>query len=259
MVGPGNPLEEAGNPLFRRGIPYAPMRSPPVPAFEEVSFGPDIIDDEDLVFTGFAGSDGSLPVAMPVRARRGGWAAVSVDDGGELRFAIYGTCQDRCPSSHRAEIRGILEVVKRARFPLRLVTDHQSAVKAFRRGRAYCCDSHRAAADIWRQIWACLDEAPDADSFLLVWVKGHTDIADVLAGKLSEADHKTNVLADRFAGEGAIAATGLRPNCEQVEAFGKAVAFYKVLRKIADEWPEDYRQDRAKPPPRVVCLLRGPA
>ena len=139
-------------------------------------------------------------------------------------------------------------MVKRARFPLRLVTDHQSAVKAFRRGRAYCCDSHRAAADIWRQIWACLDEAPDADSFLLVWVKGHTEIADVLAGKVSEADHKTNVLADRFAGEGSIAATGLRPNGEQVEAFGQAVAFYKVLRKIADDWPEDHRQDRATPP-----------
>ena len=127
---------------------------------------------------------------------------MSVDSFGELRFAIYGTCQDRCPSSHRAEIRGILGVVKRAVFPLRLVTDHKSAVEAFRRGRAYCCDSTRAAADIWREIWSILDKAPGVDGFSLVWVKGHTDLKDVLAGKVTLKDHRANTSADRFAGWG---------------------------------------------------------
>jgi len=217
--------EEARNPLLRRGIPYAPPRLLPVPAWEETAFGPTILDDEEIFFTGRAGSDGSLPDPRPVRARRGGWSAVSVDDFGELRFVIYGTCPDRCPSSHRAEIRGILGVIKRARFPLRLVTDHESAVKAFKRGRAYCCDSTRAAADIWREIWDILDSAPDADQFQMLWVKGHTDLKDVLAGKISLADHRTNDLADRYAGYGAEAAAELSPNGEQLEAYNSAAPF----------------------------------
>jgi len=157
MTGMGSAAEEEANPLFRRGIAVAPHRSPPPRWWEDFVLGPGEPEPEEFVFTGVAGSDGSLIDTRPVRARRAGWSAVATNEEGELRFALFGVCPDRCPSAHRADIWGILMVLRSARFPLVLYTDHKSAVDAYGRGRAYCCDSSRASAEIWRDIWGLLD------------------------------------------------------------------------------------------------------
>jgi len=244
MIGEGSPEEEASNPLFRRGLPIAPERKPPPTFYEEWVEGDAFSEQDDYAFTGTAGSDGSLIDLRPIQARRAGWSAVSTSHSGELRFACYGTCPDRCPTAHRAELWGILMVVSRAVFPLRLLTDHQRAVKAWERGRAYCCDSARPAADLWRDIWAILDQHPG--EFKLEWVRGHTTDLDVLRGRIDPAAHKINVLADKYAGLGAEAAKAQVPNAEDIEAFDRATAFYRMCVRLCSDWPTDYVQDRQK-------------
>jgi len=193
---------------------------------------------------------------VPTRARRAGWSGVCTTEQGELRFAFFGTCSDRCPTAHRAEIKAILEVVRRARFPLKLYTDHQSAVKAWERGREYCCDSSRAAADIWREIWViydrlleAMDEALPVLAFQLIWVKSHTGEEALREGVMDPRVQKLNALADHYAGEGSRWARELVPNEEQLDVYGTASAFYRVMGALCSEWPADYVQDRAKPEP----------
>ena len=208
----------------------------------------------DFVFTGTVGSDGSMPVVRPIRARRTGWAAVATDEDGEFLFACYGPCGDRCPTAHRAEIWGILGVLRHARYPVTLLTDHQSAVKAWQRGKEYCCDSGRAAADIWRMIWAEHESLLAqwdgvGEGFRLLWVKGHTGIRDIGEGIITERASKINNLADKFAGAGADLATLASPNEGIVEQHVASVAFYQCLCRLVADWPADYKQDRAKQPP----------
>ena len=108
-------------------------------------------------YSGKAGSDGSMINIRPVMARRADWGTVQADATGKPLWGHFGTCPDRKPSSHRAEVWGIERTLARATLPLHLICDNLRAVKAFARGRAYCCDSKRPAAELRRAIWAHLD------------------------------------------------------------------------------------------------------
>ena len=90
--------------------------------------------------------------------RRAGWSGVSLSSYGPLNFSWYGTCSDRCPSAHRAELRAILRALERAVPPLVVYTDHNKAVDDYGRGEEFCCSSARPAADLWRRIWRRVDE-----------------------------------------------------------------------------------------------------
>ena len=73
MIGEGSPEEEeASNPLFRRGLPLAPERNPPPVFFEELVLGDDSPEQGDCVFSGTAGSDGSLIDLRPILFAQGG-------------------------------------------------------------------------------------------------------------------------------------------------------------------------------------------
>ena len=180
LAGPVGVREEASEPLLRRGVPYAPPRLSPVPSGEHSvmeEHGPAagcLPEGEAAVFRGKAYTDGSLRNNRPIRARRAGWSAVQASPQGELVFALYGPCPDRCPTAHRAEVMAILHILRRAEPPIVVATDHESAVKAFKRGKAYCCDRTRFAADLWRQIWDVVERLGGPSQVDLVWVKAHT-------------------------------------------------------------------------------------
>jgi len=215
-----------------------------------VAFGTEELEGEDLVFTGLAAADGSMKYMRPVRARRAGWGNVAVKENGELRFAFFGVCPDRCPTAHRAEIWAILHILRRAVFPLTLLTDHMSAVNMYKRGREYCCDSARYAADLWRSVWQLIDQNGGPDGFELLWVKGHATAAAIAAGWTTARFANMNKLADEFADQGMEQARAMVPNDEQVQAYERATAFYGVLKRLCSSWPEDYLQVRAKAAPR---------
>jgi len=92
-----------------------PKDSRPPQFWEELVVGPAGLDDEDHLFGGMVGADGSMRNTRPVRARRAGWSNVCTTEYGELRFAYYGVCPDRCPTAHRAELWGIFCVLRRAK------------------------------------------------------------------------------------------------------------------------------------------------
>ena len=252
--GQADPWEETSTPLWSRGIGRAPQLTPPPPFHETLVLGKEELGEDEMVYQGVAAADGSMIDVRPTSARRAGWGAVSADLKGELRFLWYGTCPDRCPTAHRAELWGVIGVLRRARFPLTLLTDCEAAVKAWARGRVYCCDGSRKAADLWRSIWDLIDERSQEHegAFRMVWVKGHTSIGDVLQGRISALKHAMNVLADTCAGQGAEAARALVPNAPQVEAYGRAVAFHTLLAKLCSNWSTDYRQERESSLPRRV-------
>lgn len=111
--------EAEWDPLLCRGVPFAQeTRLPPAKevAYDFGSLPPTA--DDNVVIRGTVGTDGSLMHPTPAKARRSGWSVVSVDASGALKVAIYGTCPDRVPSSHRAELWDIREAVRRALFPL---------------------------------------------------------------------------------------------------------------------------------------------
>ena len=183
---------------------------------------------------------------------------MSVSGDGNLEFAIFGTCDDRCPTAHRAEVWGILGVLRRARFPLVLACDCKAAVDMWKRGREFCCDGNRQAADLWRSIWDLLDkEAPGAGDFCLRWVKGHTSSGDIQRGTISARNHQVNVLADDFAKRGSALAVELCPNDDVVARYSQITAFYRQLVRLVGRWPQDYFQLRSKAAPSGLARAKG--
>ena len=202
--------------------------------------------DAPAVFSGKAYTDGSLRNNRPIRARRAGWSAVQTGAGGELVFATFGPSPDRCPTAHRAEILAILQLLRRAEPPIVVATDHESAVKAFKRGKAYCCDRTRFAADLWRQIWDVVEQLGGPSQVDLVWVRAHTGDG-AAQGHLLQEWQLSNGLADHYAKEGSAYAERLRPIDAQLEEYSSAYAFYQCLASLIASWPEDYLQARAAP------------
>jgi len=80
----------------------------------------------------------------------------------------------------------------------------------------------------------------------MIWVKGHTSVADVLKGRLSYRWHCANVLADRWAGRGAELAKAMAPNEDLLAEYARISAFYTLLVRLCINWPQDYAKDREK-------------
>eukprot|EP00972_Heterocapsa_arctica_P031709 4670412-Heterocapsa_arctica.AAC.1 len=89
----------------------------------------------------------------PRAARRAGWACVLTDDTGAVIDGLYGTCPDPYPSSLRAEIWAVVEMLRLAVPPLTVWVDNQGVVDGWARGWQWCCASARPAADLWRRFW----------------------------------------------------------------------------------------------------------
>jgi len=120
-------------------------------------------------------------------------------------------------------------------------------VDAWARGKEFCCDSSRFAADLWRDIWKQVELLGGPDGFGLVWVRSHTSLHDVDTGSISAFLHHLNVLADKFAGLGADLSQALVPNDQQVQVYEAALAYYRLLARLCGAWPDDYAQVRDKP------------
>ncbi len=137
------------DPLCVRGVPKQPALPDPPPEVERVErrTAP---DDEPLVFTGHAFPDGAVSSAGPKAVWRGGWAAVSADRWGSTRFAIYGACAERYPTSFRSELSGALRILSLAIPPLIVWSDNAQVVRGFQRGRAWCTSASREGADLCR-------------------------------------------------------------------------------------------------------------
>ena len=102
-----------------------------------------------------------------------------------------------------------MEVLRVTTRPIVVHVDSKTVVDGVARGRSWCEDSRREAADLWRKIWNLLDE-------MLGWVQvvkinAHTTYQDALEGRIPWEHWLGNAVADRWAKAGSAAASRLSP------------------------------------------------
>ena len=252
-------LLRESEPLFQQGIPLlVPRQRPPA----EVTRWCGGRVPADFTFTRVGFTDGAMRGRAPKRARRAGWSAVLVDENAKVIAGLYGTCSDYIPSAYRAELHGLLNMLRLAMPPLTIWVDNQNVVTGWLRGREWCCASSRAAADLWRMIWDLLDDIGGGIEILKV--KGHATEADISTGRITKFLQEGNGHADHNAGQGAVISEEDLPSEMQIKAYMEAKSWYRWLTVIADNWPADVQEKRgdgdqestvvSQRPPHVLLL-----
>ena len=240
---------EPDNPLFRIGVPARPQcPDPPPPGENWISARP----EGGAAASGVAYTDGALRGTVP-RARRAGWAYV-VDDNTAPLWGKFGVCSEPYPTVIRAELHALLEILRVTIGPIIIYVDNLEVVQGVANGERWCCHPKRDGADLWRSIWARLN-----DLGILVRVekvKAHLTYQHVLDGKTSWAKWIGNGIADLWAKRGCAEASRLSPS-DWVEAeWLKACAVYKWAACIAAEWCVDTEVSTPPTPaPRITRTI----
>ena len=99
-------------------------------------------------FTGEGFADGAMKNITLARARRAGWAAVIVDGAAKIVNGMFCTCVDLYPTSLRAELRGVVNMLRWAIAPLTIWVDNQIVVDGFVKGKGWRCSASRPTAGI---------------------------------------------------------------------------------------------------------------
>ena len=165
---------------------------------------------------------------------------------------------DAFPTSLRAELWAVLQMLQLALPPLRIYVDNKGVVDGWRRGRTWCCAASRPAADLWSQIWHKLLDI-GTEGIEICKCKGHATEADVLEGRSTPFLRKGNDHADHFAGRGVEVAEAMSPSGGDAEAYRRALRWYKWLAVLAAHWPDDTQRPGARPSPRPPEMRVGPA
>ena len=206
----------------------------------------------DLVAQGRGYTDGACRSYLR-RTRRAGWGACVTDDKGQLLWGIFGTCPDAYACPLRAELWGLLGILRYAVPPLCIGVDNGEVVLGWQSGSAYCCAPGRNGADLWRRIWALLGDI--GEGVTVYKVKAHLTIEDAEVGLISWCDLRGNDSADHFAVKGALLAERKAPNALGDSQLKRAMRFYRwVAGRVADwkygpgrrrHWRGGARQRRA--------------
>eukprot|EP00973_Karenia_brevis_P014925 2037131-Karenia_brevis.AAC.1 len=133
---------------------------------------------------------------------RAGWAAVQVDDFGDLVAAAYGLVPaEDCPMQTIAEAEdyalSMLAVIAMA--PLQVYVDRKQTVDTACGGRRVATCAAHPRAHLWVRFFTAYgDEDVQVHKTL-----GHATAADVHAGRTTEWERKGNQFADKYARRGA--------------------------------------------------------
>ena len=229
-------------PLFQHG--FLEMKKPAKPPrFVERWCGG--VEVEGFHFHGDVFSDGSVRHGCRKGNERAGWAAVIIDDAGMVVAGIYGTCPDFFPTSLRAELWAVLQVLRHALPPITIWVDNDGVVGGYARGKEWCCDSDRPAADLWRKLWWKVDVL-GGEGIRIKKVKGHATDADIEAG-VSTAWHRSgNDHADHFAKRGSHLAEELSNTWADTASCRQAKEWYSWLTTLVANWPKDIERKRRR-------------
>ena len=167
--------------MFTRGVPARP-KAPKIPS--DLTWA-ESADGEPVHFaTGDIFTDGSSK-GLYWGARRGGWAAVALDEAGRWLWTKRGTIGGLNISSFRAELRALLEVLQIAVPPVRIHTDNKSVVDGVQSGKEWCTRAKAAGADLWRSVFDRLEELKGQGEVAVVKVKAHTSWFDLVSRRIS--------------------------------------------------------------------------
>ncbi len=224
------------NPLFARGVPAEPKRPPHPPEVQGWSaLGQPAAG---CIATGDIFTDGAMSSIFGM-ARRAGWGVAAVDGDGNELWSMHGTLAERFPTVVRAELRAVLEALRRGVAPLRIHTDSQEVVDGFTRGEGWSTSPCRSGASTWRQIWPILRDLQASGDVIIVKVKGHTCAEDIAAGRTTKVEHLGNGLADKAARAGSSAAEKLSPTVSFRRELACAIRWYQWVAAFTAAWPSD--------------------
>ena len=242
--------------LFNTGIPLLQEPGRP-PGLVTRWCGGKVVDDP--TFTGEVFSDGSVVGGCRKGDERAGWAVVKVDDEGMVIFGVYGTCPDFFPTSLRAELWGVLQALRHAMPPVTIWVDNAGVVDGFGRGRSWCVDSARPAADLWCLVWDKVDDL-GGEGIKVVKTKGHATKADVEAGRSTWWHQAGNEHADHFAKRGSALAEDLASTKVSRDGYRLAKKWYQWLEVLICNWPKDTQRRATKARgSRLKRRMRRPA
>ena len=142
-------------------------------------------------------------------------------------------------SSHRAELRAVLEVLRVAAPPLRVHIDNQTVLDGLEEGREQCTTSRAADADLWRKVWDVLSPLQAAGSISFHKVKAHTGWLELLNRSMSPKHQFGNWLADIAAKECAKQSEALASSAPFEKEVKKAIAWTKWAACCASSWIDD--------------------
>ena len=155
---------------------------------------------------------------------------------------MYGTCPDAYASAVRAELWGILGVLRYAFPPLSIGTDNAEVAHGRECGLVCCGSPAKEGADIWKQIWAEMGDI-GREGVRVYRIKGRLKKKEVETGRMSWCDWKGNDEADWLARKGAATQT---PNEGCDRQLKRAVKFYTWATEFTNAWPSNTARARRK-------------
>ena len=221
------------DPLFTRGVPAAP-KIPKTPKGGIYWTGKEPSAVEGVIY-----SDGACSGHWG-RVKRAGTALVQVDGEGKLIWALHVVSGDLMPSSFRAELRALKEIMQRTTGDVLMLTDNALVVKGFEEGPEWSTEAKREGADLWRSIWArklMLDG--EGIEVKVRKVKGHASKEDVQEGRVRAIDAVGNHEADRAAVQAARRAELESPTKQQNAMYEMAMDWYRWTLHVAANWTKD--------------------
>ena len=115
--------------------------------------------------------DGHYKLCSAFRAL--GWAAVAVDDDGNITSIIHGAVPGWIDSIHGAEVWALLYATTHAQAGTRFRTDCKSVMHGSRYGLSWASTHKRRLARAWIPLAASVQANGMADA--IAWLPAHTD------------------------------------------------------------------------------------
>ncbi len=221
------------DPLFSRGVSARP-RLVKVPSAAQ--WYRKAHDQQDNCATGIVFTDGSAKGPF-WRMTRGGWAAVCFTADQKWSWTLSGTMAEPHTSSYRAELKALLETLRRAAPPLTIYSDNKAVVAGVSRGEARCTNSKCEAADLWKDIWFYLEQL--GPHVHVEWTKGHAKWHHVLAGKTTLFRKRGNDMADAAANEARRAEEREAPSSTFASQIKRATAWARWIVSSLSSWQRD--------------------
>ena len=162
-------------------------------------------------------------------------------EDGKVLWTAGGVCSEPHASILRAELQAVLETLKMAVAPICIHVDNAIVVKGFKKGRKWCTASRRDGADVWRDIWECMDDI--GEGVRVVKVAAHTSWWDVLWGKISARDRGGNDIADKEAKKALKEALRCSPTAVYNAYWARAVGWATWIAVYSAKWIADTVQD----------------
>ncbi len=127
-----------------------------------------------------------------------------------------------------------MEALRIAVAPIKIHCDNQQVVDGVERGREWCLDARREGADLWRLIWAALDDV--GDGVHVVKVKAHTSWREVAMGLITLRDQRGNAMADATAKAALASLLRASPTGSFDGKLARALSWHKWVLRYAETW-----------------------